>query len=170
MSDLSCRYKNYPTNYPGRIPLVLQTLRGQSLGNFLCCCTVVTSLHLACNTALLGRGTATCHNPKTWRQGDREFKWKFYAVVKVEVNVCACMKPFVLADKATIWIISHGVMEDTDIMLIRHTSWQNTNNQVSHKQGYFHSSLLSFPKLHGGEGELIFKSDRKRLINLAVSK
>lgn len=45
-----------------------------TLGNFLCCFTVVTSLQLACTAALLGRGTATCHNPKAWRQGEREFK------------------------------------------------------------------------------------------------
>lgn len=45
-----------------------------TLGNFLCCFTVVTSLRLGCATALLGRGTATCHNPKAWRQGEREFK------------------------------------------------------------------------------------------------
>lgn len=31
MPDLSCRYGNYPANYPGRIPLVLQTLSGQPL-------------------------------------------------------------------------------------------------------------------------------------------
>lgn len=31
MPDLSCCYGNYPTNYPGRIPLVLQTLSGQPL-------------------------------------------------------------------------------------------------------------------------------------------
>lgn len=29
--DLSCRYGNYPANYPGRIPVVLQTLSGQLL-------------------------------------------------------------------------------------------------------------------------------------------
>lgn len=40
-----------------------------TLGNFLCCFTVVTSLHLACTTAVLGRGTATCHNPKNMTSG-----------------------------------------------------------------------------------------------------
>lgn len=42
-----------------------------TLGNFLCCFTVVTSLQLACTTVLLGRGTATCHKQKAWRQGGK---------------------------------------------------------------------------------------------------
>lgn len=67
-----------------------------TLGNFLCCFTVVTSLQLVCTTALLGRGTATCHNPKAWRQGEREFKnlCNLYTVVSMGHNVCACRRQF----------------------------------------------------------------------------
>ncbi len=65
-----------------------------TLGNFLCCFTVVTSLQLACTLALLGRGTATCHNPKAWRQGEREFKdlCNLYTVVSMGHNVWACRR------------------------------------------------------------------------------
>lgn len=65
-----------------------------TLGNFLCCFTAVTSLRLACATALLGRGTATCHNPKAWRQGEREFKdpHNVYTVVGTGRNMRACRR------------------------------------------------------------------------------